>query len=152
MIVHIDHESAIPPYEQLRAQIAASIVAGRLPEGHQLPPIRQLAKDLDLAPGTVARAYRALETAGLVRSGGRRGTSVAPARAASARDGRLLAAAYTFAEVAREMRADPNEALAVVRAALVAGQRPDQASHGEPPAELPAGEAEPATETGRSTH
>lgn len=126
MIVHIDQQSAVPPYEQLRAQVAASIVAGRLPQGHQLPPIRQLAKDLELAPGTVARAYRALEADGLVHSSGRRGTRVTPAPAASTRDGRLLAAAFAFAEVVRDVQADPDEALAMVRAALFAGDRPDR--------------------------
>jgi DNA-binding transcriptional regulator YhcF (GntR family) len=110
----------VPPYEQLRAQIAASITSGHLREGHQLPPIRQLAKDLDLAPGTVARAYRELETAGLFVSGGRRGTRVAPLPGGvpPPADHRLTAAANAFAAVARDLGVGLGDALAAAHAAL----------------------------------
>jgi GntR family transcriptional regulator len=99
MTVRIDPSSPIPPFEQLRAHIAASILGGYLDEGHQLPPIRQLSADLDLAPGTVARAYRELESAGLVISRGRRGTRVASLRdRPDGWDQRLTAAAQRYAE------------------------------------------------------
>ena len=45
--------------------------------GERLPPLRQLAGDLGLAVGTVARTYRELEVAGLVRSRRGAGTRVA---------------------------------------------------------------------------
>jgi len=70
----------VPPFEQLRAQFAAQIESGRLAAGAKLPPVRRLADQLGLAANTVARAYRELETAGLVVTGGRNGTSVAPGR------------------------------------------------------------------------
>ena len=57
MIVEVDVASAVPPYEQLRSQIVDLVAVGSLPVGARLPPIRQLAGDLGLAPGTVARAY-----------------------------------------------------------------------------------------------
>ena len=44
-----------PPYEQLRRQLADLIGAGLLRPGDRLPPLRQLAADLGLAAGTVAR-------------------------------------------------------------------------------------------------
>lgn len=78
MIVDVDPQSAVPTYEQVRAQLADLILAGALPEGTRLPSIRQLAADLDLAPGTVARAYRELEAADLVSSRVRHGTVVRP--------------------------------------------------------------------------
>ncbi|GAB3449777.1 GntR family transcriptional regulator [Phycicoccus ginsengisoli] len=78
MIIDVDPQSAVPTYEQVRAQLAAMVVSGSLPEGTRLPSIRQLASDLDLAPGTVARAYRELEAAGLVSSRVRHGTVVRP--------------------------------------------------------------------------
>jgi GntR family transcriptional regulator len=73
-----------PPYEQLRRQLVDLIHAGALAEGERLPPVRQLAADLGLAAGTVARTYRELEAAGLVstRRGG--GTRVQNARRRSA--------------------------------------------------------------------
>ncbi|QZL09419.1 GntR family transcriptional regulator (plasmid) [Streptomyces sp. BHT-5-2] len=41
--VHVDTTSPVPPYEQIRAQLAALIVTGRLTEGERLPTVRQLA-------------------------------------------------------------------------------------------------------------
>jgi len=66
-----------PPYEQLRRQLADLIGAGVLGPGERLPPLRQLAADLGLAAGTVARTYRELEAAGLVVSRRGGGTRVA---------------------------------------------------------------------------
>lgn len=66
-----------PPYEQLRRQLVALIQDGVLAGGQRLPPLRQLASDLGLAVGTVARTYRELEAAGLVESRRGRGTRVA---------------------------------------------------------------------------
>lgn len=48
----------LPSNEQLSRQIAAMITLGALAPGTQLPPsIRQLATDLDVAAGTIARSY-----------------------------------------------------------------------------------------------
>jgi DNA-binding transcriptional regulator YhcF (GntR family) len=73
----VDASSSVPPFEQLRHQIAEQIADGTLPPGTQLPTVRRLADDLGLAPNTVARTYRELEQAGLLRTAGRRGTVVA---------------------------------------------------------------------------
>ena len=101
MIVEVDPSSAVPPYEQIRAQITQLVEAGTLPAGTRLPTIRQLAGDLGLAPGTVARAYRELESAGVVVSRVRHGTTIAPQRKPSRREAldRLSAAASTYASV-----------------------------------------------------
>lgn len=74
----IDPASDLPPYEQLRGQLVAQITGGALAPGTRLPAVRRLASDLGLAPNTVARTYRELETAGFVRTAGRNGTIVAP--------------------------------------------------------------------------
>ena len=76
MIIDVDPASPVPAFEQVRAQLAQMIASGVLPEGHRLPPIRQLAADLALAPGTVARVYRELEHDGLIKSRVRHGTVV----------------------------------------------------------------------------
>ena len=75
--VRVDTTSQVPPYEQIRAQLAALILTGRLTAGERLPTVRQLAADLGLAPGTVARAYRELEAAELIRTRRGAGTRVA---------------------------------------------------------------------------
>jgi DNA-binding transcriptional regulator YhcF (GntR family) len=77
VILRIDASAPTPPYAQLREQLTTMIRTGVLAEGHRLPPIRQLANDLGLAPNTVARAYRELEAAGLLQTRGRHGTEVA---------------------------------------------------------------------------
>ena len=66
VILEIDPRSAVPPYEQLRQQVTALVLGGALETGDRLPAIRQLANDLGLAGGTVARAYRELESDGVV--------------------------------------------------------------------------------------
>lgn len=77
MIVRIDDKSPIPPYRQLVDQMLALIAGGSLPVGQRLPPVRQLAADLGLANGTVARAYRLLEEADILETRGRKGSFVA---------------------------------------------------------------------------
>ena len=78
--LHVDQTDPTPPYEQLRRQLVVLIEAGTLREGARLPPVRQLAADLALATGTVARTYRELEKAGLVRSRRGAGTAVTPGK------------------------------------------------------------------------
>jgi GntR family transcriptional regulator len=74
-----------PPYEQLRRQFVQLIARGVLSPGDRLPPLRQLAADLGLAVGTVARTYRELEATDLVvsrRGGGTRVRADLPRTAA----------------------------------------------------------------------
>ena len=120
MIVEIDHSAAVPPYEQLRGQIARTILSGVLPPDTQLPAIRQLASDLGLAPGTVARAYRELERERLVTSRRRHGTVVArpESRADPGRADRVAAAARHYAALSAQLGLDADAALEHVRAAL----------------------------------
>lgn len=111
--VRIDPADPTPPYEQLRRQLAALITAGALAEGTRLAPVRQLAADLALATGTVARAYRELEGEGLVRTARGAGTRViAPQHALSPaqRRARLAELARAYVEGARLLGAD-DEAL-----------------------------------------
>ncbi|MFE9688931.1 GntR family transcriptional regulator [Micromonospora sp. NPDC005806] len=114
--IRIDPASAVPPYEQVRGQLARMIGDGRLPVGTRLPAVRQLAADLGLAVNTVARAYRELEGTGLVETRGRHGTVVAPGRD-DATD-RLHQAAAEYAAEAARLGVPPDRALALVRAAL----------------------------------
>ena len=75
-MITLDPQGAVPPYEQIRAQIAAHVDAGELEPGDRLPTVRRLADDLGLATNTVARAYRELEQSGVVETRGRAGTFV----------------------------------------------------------------------------
>ncbi|MGW7409652.1 GntR family transcriptional regulator [Streptomyces sp. NPDC054833] len=118
--VRVDTNSPVPPYEQIRAQLAALITTGRLPEGERLPTVRQLAADLGLAAGTVARAYRELESASLIRTRRGAGTRVAPLPTPLQRPDPAELASLTrrFIAEARAMGAGEEAVLSAVRGAL----------------------------------
>jgi GntR family transcriptional regulator len=128
----VDLDSGIAPWRQVRDQLVHLIGSGVLPTGTRLPAIRQLATDLGLAPGTVARAYRELEIDGLLHTARRRGTVVAGAPA-DPDPLRTLTEAY----VARTppLGADPNTAVAAVHRAYRSANRP--ADHGPEPTGSP---------------
>ncbi len=75
-MLRVDPSSDVPPFEQLRAHLVDRIRSGDLAAGAKLPTVRALAVELELAPNTIARAYRELETAGLLETRGRNGTFV----------------------------------------------------------------------------
>jgi DNA-binding transcriptional regulator YhcF (GntR family) len=118
-LITIDPTQPVPPYVQIRDQIADLIGTGELPEGTRLPPVRQLAADLGLATGTVARAYQELEaTAHLsTRRGG--GTRVAPQPGGS-RDAIVRQHAADFAATMRRLRVTQAEATVAVQTAFMA--------------------------------
>ncbi len=78
MNIRIDIDAAEPLFAQLIAQIKDAVQAGKLRAGDALPPIRQLAGDLDLNNKTVAKAYRLLERDAVIQTRGYRGTFVHP--------------------------------------------------------------------------
>ena len=113
----VEPDDPTPPYEQLRRQLAALVGAGVLAPGDRLPPLRQLAGDLGLAVGTVARAYRELESEGLLssrRGGGTRVAAGVTAPPAAAREALLDSWAEAFVQRARAQGHGPD----AVRAAL----------------------------------
>jgi DNA-binding transcriptional regulator YhcF (GntR family) len=76
-VVTIDDASTVSIYEQIVAHAQEAVATGRMRPGDRLPPVRRLADELDIAPGTVARAYAELERLGVVVTEGARGTRVA---------------------------------------------------------------------------
>jgi DNA-binding transcriptional regulator YhcF (GntR family) len=97
------------------------ITAGVLGAGDRLPSVRQLAGDLGLAVNTVARAYRELESAGMVVSRVRHGTTVAEHHPELSRADvrrRLAEAARAYVVAARQLGASEIEAEEAVRAQL----------------------------------
>ena len=115
-MITVDAGSPVPPFEQVRAQLAAQITDGALVPGARLPTVRRLADDLGLAVNTVARSYHELEAAGLVETRGRGGTVVTTG-GDQARD-RLLAEAQRYAALAHDLGLSAEEALRLVGTAL----------------------------------
>ncbi|MET8831161.1 GntR family transcriptional regulator [Streptomyces sp. NPDC004610] len=116
MTLKIRIDDSAPPYEQVRAQISAQARSGVLPVGYRLPTVRGLAETLGLAANTVAKAYRALETDGVIETRGRNGTFVAAAGSAAERE--LASAAQTYAQRAHRLGVPEAEALSAARDAL----------------------------------
>lgn len=80
-LLSVEADSATPVYQQIISRIREAVAEGRLRPDERLPPVRQLAGHLHIAPGTVARAYQELEQLGIVSTDGSRGTHIAPPRA-----------------------------------------------------------------------
>lgn len=74
--VHISANDGVPIYLQIVNQVKYLVASGRLSPGEELLPIRVLAQQLLVNPNTVARAYRELETAGVVTKRRTAGTYV----------------------------------------------------------------------------
>lgn len=90
--LRINQRAAVPVYQQIVDQIREAVAAGRLRPGERLPTVRQLAADLDVAPGTTARAYQELEQLGVVLTERARGTRVAEPRPPTVSDPERAAA------------------------------------------------------------
>ncbi|MCA9074641.1 MAG: GntR family transcriptional regulator [Planctomycetaceae bacterium] len=74
MQIHISPNDGVPIYQQIVNQVKYLTASGRLTAGEQLPPVRKLAEQILVNPNTVARAYRELESAGVLTT--RRGAGV----------------------------------------------------------------------------
>lgn len=79
-MIRVSLDSPTPLGEQIRGEIRDAIARGEARPGESLPTVRQLAADLGVNLNTVARAYRALESEGLVTTIRGRGTVVRAAR------------------------------------------------------------------------
>jgi DNA-binding transcriptional regulator YhcF (GntR family) len=96
MILEVDIGGPVPPYEQIRAQIAELAASGALAEGSRLPTIRQLESD------------------GVVRSRVRHGTTVTPMPKPSRKEAtaRLANAARAYARAVTALGLSREQAIA----------------------------------------
>jgi len=113
--VRVDQHAARPLFDQLRTQIIDGIRDGKMPPGTRLPTVRELAGQMGLAVNTVARAYRELESAGILETRGRFGTFVARVDPA---DAAMATAAHTYVSAAKALGIDKADALRYVETAF----------------------------------
>lgn len=66
MQIRIDNTSNRPVYQQIIDQVKRDIALGRLIKDEKLPTVRQLARQLAINPNTIAKAYRQLESEGII--------------------------------------------------------------------------------------
>jgi len=118
MQVRISDRDGVPVYVQLVSQIKYLVSSGRLAPGEQLPPVRKLAEQLVVNPNTVARAYRELESDGVVTCRRGAGVFVADGVSPLARreQNRILAERVdVLLTEARQMNVDLDTLVAIVR-------------------------------------
>jgi GntR family transcriptional regulator len=113
MIITLN-ESGPPLVEQIHDQIRGLVVTGILPADERLPSVRQLAGDLKVAPGTVAKAYRALEGEGFLVTRIGSGTRVSASASTTSRA--VVTAARQLALTGKREGIDFDEAVRVLRA------------------------------------
>lgn len=118
MQIHISANDGVPIYLQIVNQVKYLVASGRLAAGEELPAIRVLAEKLLINPNTVARAYRELETAGIVTKRRTTGTFVSDTGSPLARRERLRILserADALLAEARQMKVDTEEIIDLIR-------------------------------------
>lgn len=76
-VIQIDLRSSQPIYEQIISQYKYMLLQGYLRPGDGIPSVRKLALELDITPGTVAKAYKELEQQNIIETIRGRGTYIA---------------------------------------------------------------------------
>ena len=66
MFLSIDPGNGLAIYDQVVRQIIFAIAGGAAKPGELIPSVRELARDLALNPNTIARAYRELQSHGVL--------------------------------------------------------------------------------------
>lgn len=83
MMFQLDFRDKRPLYEQIKANIKELIISGILKSDERIPSVRELAQTLTINPNTIQKAYKDLETEGLIYSVRAKGSFVAPFNAAA---------------------------------------------------------------------
>ena len=74
--IRVDETLDVPIYRQVASAITGEVKKGHLEYGAQLPTVRQLAAKLNIARGTIKRAYDELENSGVISKTRGKGTFV----------------------------------------------------------------------------
>ncbi|MGP0062759.1 MAG: GntR family transcriptional regulator [Isosphaeraceae bacterium] len=107
-----------PIYGQIADRVKFAVAGGALRPGDMVPSVRDLSKQLVVNPNTVARAYRDLQTEGLLESVRGMGLQVAEGavdRCRAARREMVRHRMRRAIEDARQSRMDPSEIEAIFR-------------------------------------
>ena len=120
--LHVDPRDAVPIWKQIEEWMRRLVASGALAPGEAVPSVRDLARDLQVNPATVVRAYQRLVEAGLfaVRRGEGTFVSEAPPSLPKPERARALAeGALRFASTAVTVGASPEDAARALETAFV---------------------------------
>lgn len=66
MFLSVDHQNGLAIYDQIVRQVKFAVACGALRKGELIPSVREAARELAVNPNTVARAYRELQSEGVL--------------------------------------------------------------------------------------
>jgi GntR family transcriptional regulator len=78
-VLKLRYDAGVPVYRQICDAVLLALARGDLRRDEQLPTIHELARQLDVNPNTIVRAYQELEREGYVVAERGRGTFAAGA-------------------------------------------------------------------------
>ena len=122
--LRVDPADAAPIWSQIEENLRRLVASGALKPGAAVPSVRDLARELNVNPATVAKAYLRLTDAGVLAVRRGEGTYVADAPPAMSRVERariLKDAAVRYASIAATLGADEGDATAALAAAWKKG-------------------------------
>jgi GntR family transcriptional regulator len=118
--LRIDPRDARPIWRQIEEGVQHLVARGALASGAAVPSVRDLARDLQVNPATVFKAYQRLTDAGVLTVRRGEGTFVAaapPPMSDTGRSERLREEAVRYASVAVTLGASREEAVTVLEGA-----------------------------------
>jgi GntR family transcriptional regulator len=125
-MLRIDPRDPVPIWRQIEEGVRRLVASGALRAAGPVPSVRDLAKELQVNPMTVSKAYQRLADAGVLEVRRGEGTFVASAPPSLARGERartLRQAASRYVAVAMTLGASKEEVLEELRGALDDAQR-----------------------------
>jgi len=125
--LRIDPKDPAPIWSQIEEGVRRLVASGALAPGAAIPSVRDLARELNVNPATVARAYQRLTEAGVLEVRRGDGTYVAEAPPPMSRTERsriLRDAATRYASLAATLGADEDEAGKALAAVWRKGGKP----------------------------
>jgi GntR family transcriptional regulator len=126
MFFAISAHNGVPIYEQIVRQVKFAVAGGLLAPGERVPSVRELARELVINPNTVARAYRELQTEGILEAVRGTGLEIAVGAGRLCSDERLKLVRARLKDVfreARQSRLDVKQLRALVERELSALER-----------------------------
>jgi len=126
-VFRIDPADATPIWSQIEEGLRRLVASGALKPGTAVPSVRDLARELNVNPATVAKAYQRLTDAGVlaVRRGDGTYVSDAPPAMSRAERSRILKdAAVRYASLAATLGVEEKEAADALAAAWKKGAKP----------------------------
>jgi GntR family transcriptional regulator len=118
IILDLNTGNERPIYGQIADRVKFAVAGGALRPGDLVPPVRELSKQLVVNPNTVARAYRDLQTEGLlepVRGIGLQVAEGAVDRCRAARRDTVRHWLRRAVDAARQSKMEPAEVESVFR-------------------------------------